>query len=93
MDREKLLKQITMMDFMATDLHLYLNTHPEDSDALKMFNNMVALSTQARKEYDEHFGPLVSFRSPDSTEWRWNANPWPWEEKFNFSWDENEGGL
>ncbi|MCL2399354.1 MAG: spore coat protein CotJB [Defluviitaleaceae bacterium] len=87
MDREAMLKQITIMDFMATDLHLYLNTHPDDAEALKMFNNVVSQSAQVRNEYEEHFGPLVSYRSQDPTGWRWNDCPWPWESSFNFNWD------
>ena len=88
MDREQLLKQLTIMDFMATDLHLYLNTHPGDADALRMFNDVVAQSTQARNDYEKHFGPLISYRSPDPNGWRWSDCPWPWAEDFNFKWDE-----
>ena len=88
MDREKLLKQITIMDFMATDLHLYLNTHPNDTEAMEMYNNVVAHSAQLRKEYEEYIGPLVSYRSPDTPGRRWSDNPWPWQKDFNFSWDE-----
>lgn len=88
MNREQLLKQITVMDFMATDLHLYLNTHPEDAEALTMFNDVVAQSAQVRKEYEEHFGPLVSYRTQDAASWRWSNDPWPWQKDFNFEWDE-----
>ena len=86
MDREALLKQITIMDFMATDLHLYLNTHPNDGEALRMHNDVVNKGRQARKEYEEHFGPLTSFRSTDTAGWRWLDKPWPWEREFNFKW-------
>jgi len=88
MDREKLLKQITITDFMATDLHLYLNTHPNDTEAMEMYNNVVAHSAQVRKEYEEHFGPLVSYRSPDVPGRKWSDLPWPWQKDFNFNWDE-----
>ena len=90
MDREELLKQITILDFMATDLHLFLNTHPDDAEALKVFNETVAQSKQARKEYEHHFGPLTSYRSADTAGkgWRWNNCPWPWERDFNFKWEE-----
>lgn len=97
MDREQLLKKLTVMDFMATDLHLYLNTHPEDAEALKMFNEVVNQSTTVRKDYEKTFGPLTSFRSEDvdengtSPQWRWINNPWPWEKDFNFNWDEKPG--
>lgn len=94
MHKEKLLKQITVMDFMATDLHLYLNTHPTDTEALCMFNDVAARSAEARQEYEKLFGPLTGFRTQDiagngpSAGWRWNHCPWPWEASANFSWDE-----
>ena len=90
MDREAMLKQITIMDFMTTDLHLYLNTHPDDTEALRMYNDVANQSAQMRNEYEEHFGPLVSFRSQDPTGWRWSDSPWPWESSFNFNWDNGE---
>ena len=86
--RDDLLKKLTVMDFVATDLHLYLNTHPNDSQALKMFNDCVSKSAEVRKEYENHFGPLVGFRTQDSASWRWSDCPWPWEADFNFKWDE-----
>lgn len=89
MDREKLLKKITIMDFMATDLQLYLNTHPTEAEALKMYNDVVAKSRLVKDEYERHFGPLVSYRSEDNSgTWRWSENPWPWESDFNFKWEE-----
>ena len=88
MDRQNILKQITIMDFMATDLHLYLNTHPNDTEAMEMYNDTVAKAAQTRKEYEERFGPLVAFRSPDTAKRRWNDCPWPWQADFNFNWDE-----
>ena len=51
-----------------------------------MHNDVVIKSRQARKEYEEHFGPLTSFRSTDVNGWRWNDKPWPWEREFNFKW-------
>lgn len=93
-DKEKLLKQLTIMDFVATDLHLYLNTHPTDGEALKMYNEVLIHSKHLRKEYEKHFGPLVGYRSPDIAhggqppQWRWSECPWPWEADFNFKWDE-----
>ena len=92
-----LLKQLTVLDFMATDLHLYLNTHPEDALALKMFNDVTTKSAQVRKEYENHFGPLVSYRSSDikdgqtPAKWRWEDCPWPWERDFNFKLDDKWG--
>ena len=84
-DRKALLEQITALDFMATDLHLYLNTHPDDAQALEMQNQMVSKCSALRAQYEEHHGPLTGFRSGDATAWRWIEEPWPWQRDFNFS--------
>ena len=90
LNRHELLKQITMLDFMALDLHLYLNTHPTDSEALEMYNDCVSGSQAAKEKYEAAFGPLTGFRSEgqqcDSAKsWAWIDCPWPWQADFNFS--------
>jgi len=84
MERDALLREITILDFMALDLHLFLNTHPEDTNALDMYNDCITRSQNLRKEYEEEYGPLTAFRSNGQPGWTWNLEPWPWEEKFNF---------
>jgi len=84
-ERDALLKQITILDFMALDLHLYLNTHPTDTEALDMYNDCIHSSNIARKRYETNFGPLVAFRSEGQENWKWNECPWPWQKSFNFS--------
>ena len=89
LNRETLLKQMMEMDFRATDLNLYLNTHPSDTEALKMYNEAVNKSNLIKKDYEKHFGPLTGARSTDLDSWRWMDSPWPWEKSFNFSLKEN----
>ena len=85
MNRDALLREITILDFTAVDLGLYLNTHPEDSEALEMYNDCIRSSKAARGEYEQQFGPLTGARSEaQSGAWTWKDNPWPWTEEFNF---------
>ena len=93
LNREALLKQLTMLDFTAVDLQLYLNTHPTDSQALEMYNDCVTASQAVRERYESEFGPLTGFRSEGQTSgdgcWAWNDCPWPWQAAFNFSMNDN----
>ena len=84
MERDALLREITILDFMALDLHLYLNTHPDDSEALLMYNDCITRSQELRAIYEADYGPLTAFRSQGQPGWTWINEPWPWEEKFNF---------
>jgi len=84
MERDALLREITILDFMALDLHLFLNTNPDDQEALEMYNDCVTRSKELHEEYEVAFGPLSAYRSLGQPGWKWNQEPWPWEEKFNF---------
>ena len=85
MDKDVLLKQITILDFMALDLHLFLNTHPTNADALKMYNDVIANAEKSRCLYEENYGPLTAYRSEGAPGWPWQDCPWPWQEQFNFT--------
>ena len=88
MDRENLLKRLTMLDFMAVDMQLFLDTHPDDTNAIAKYNSIIREADNLRAQYEKSVGPLFSFRSHSPTEnFQWIDNPWPWENKFNFSLD------
>ncbi len=84
MERDVLLKNITILDFMALDLGLYLNTHPDDNEALEVYNQAVVNSDKIKYSYEKQFGPLVSFRSLGEEGWTWEDEPWPWCKSYNF---------
>ncbi len=85
MSRENYLKKIMTLDFVALDLGLYLNTHPEDMETLHRYNCIIQQSDQLKAAFEAEFGPLDSFRSKNIPDWRWKDNPWPWEASDNFS--------
>ena len=88
MDRENLLKRLTMLDFMAVDMQLFLDTHPDDTNAIAKYNSIIREADNLRAQYEKSVGRLFSFRSYSPTEnFQWVDNPWPWENKFNFSLD------
>lgn len=76
--REKMLKEVMALDFMAIDLNLYLNTHPYDYRALMVFISTVQRCRIARENYERMFGPITASAS-SSFPWPWIDSPWPWE--------------
>ena len=86
MDRETLLTKLMELDFMAVDLGLYLNTHPDNEEAIAEYNKIVKAADAVRGKYDKGAGPVCSFRSINRCEdkWQWDDNPWPWDREFNF---------
>ena len=87
MDREKLLKALMELDFIAVDLGLYLNTHPNDQEAMQTYNQVITAADAVRMKYEEAYGPMCSFRSyaADTQDWQWRNKPWPWQKDANFS--------
>ena len=79
--REKLLAWIDQVSFAVVEMNLYLDTHPEDEDALAFFREKVELRKEALKQYAEQYGPLTIDTANDrmSRSFAWVMQPWPWE--------------
>ncbi len=75
-DRETLLRKLSSAQFALWELHLYLNTHPDDSEALRMHDQYEVKCAKLRREYEDTYGPL----SPTTGEGAlWLQPPWPWD--------------
>jgi spore coat protein JB len=79
--RNKLLKEISMVGFAIVDLTEYLDTHPEDTDAVSYIKQYITISKRLKEEYAALYGPLTindaGFYEHD--EWKWARMPLPWE--------------
>lgn len=84
MTKEEMLKMITELDFFIIDLHLYLNTHPDDMEAVDIYNNYVVQVKQLREEYNKLYGMLLANNCTSTQPWQWIENPWPWQKSANF---------
>lgn len=84
MSRDEMLKRITELDFFIIDLHLYLNTHPDDSEAITLYNDCVMQVKELRDQYNMHYGMLLANNSTSKQPWQWINNPWPWQKNYNF---------
>ena len=77
-DREMLLKKISTYQFAALDLQLYLDTHAEDTEAIKKMNMYKEKAAPLIEKYEKKYGPLKK-RATESNNWSWIKAPWPWE--------------
>ncbi len=77
-ERERLLKRLASFDFAAAELHIYLDTHPDDTSAAKALERYEAAGSRLRSEYEEKFGPLSSMNETGNR-WAWISDPWPWD--------------
>ena len=75
-----LLEEIQAIDFVIVELNLYLDTHPQDLEAIKQLNEATLKSMELKQHFEQQFGPLMNFgRSFSGYPWSWNETPWPWQ--------------
>lgn len=83
MDRLELLTKIHEAGFACLDMNLYLDTHPEDKNAIKTYNMLSAQFNQFKCMYESKYGPLTNFGyAPGKYPWQWVNEPWPWDNEF-----------
>lgn len=80
--RKDLLQWINIVSFAVNDVSLFLNTHPDDENALAYFHEYNKLRNQALREYAKYYGPLTidTTRESCNDKWNWIHEPWPWQE-------------
>lgn len=79
MNQAQLLHWIDMVSFAVVEFNLYLDTHPEDEEAIKLFNQYMELRRSAMCAYAEQYGPLTIDTANPEHYWAWASQPWPWE--------------
>lgn len=71
-------RKIDAHSFSAWELHLFLDSHPNNCEAAKKYDECKATMAELTKEYEDKFGQLYE-NSSDTNRWQWVSSPWPWE--------------
>lgn len=74
MNMDSLKCRFMAIRFSIWDLHLYLDTHPNDTQAMQLLEQYEAQYVEIRRQYEEQYGPF----EPGNGE-AWLKAPWPWE--------------
>lgn len=77
--RQQLLHAVDTASFAAIDTALFLDTHPDDQDALKAFRQYEDARRSAMNAYSEQYGPLTMDTASPCNHWYWATETWPWE--------------
>ncbi|MNW37381.1 CotJB protein [compost metagenome] len=76
----ELLEQLQAVDFVLVELNLYLDTHPDDYQAIEQYNKLTKERTQLAHQFQLLYGPLMHFGHAFSKyPWEWSKSPWPWQ--------------
>ncbi len=81
--RQTLMKKVQMYEFALVEANLFLDTHPQDKDALQYYNKYAKLLQEAKAAYEKQFGSLTPMAADGATRWSWVDDPWPWDLQAN----------
>lgn len=81
-----MLLQIQRVGFILDDLRLYLDTHPEDKEGLKLYKDNLKTKKQLMQQFAMQYYPLTEAcveaiyeEKPDSECYCWSEGRIPWE--------------
>ena len=75
--------RMSSAQFAAFELHMYLDTHPNDADAIAKMRKYNEIFNQLKREFESKYGPITSQDAYGDKRWEWIQNPWPWESEAN----------
>jgi spore coat protein JB len=78
-EKDMLLRKISASAFAMWELHIFLDTHPNDTTAMQLLNKNKLKHDALVAEYQGKYGPLNTFNVDTNNKWQWIADPWPWE--------------
>lgn len=80
-EQKILLSRIATCDFILSETSLFLDTHPECTEALDFYKKHLEMRKTAADEYSEKYGMLRQEDYVGQNSWQWIEGPWPWEYK------------
>lgn len=77
------LVELMALDFAIDELGLYLTTHADDQEALRLYWSYIKLAKEGREKYQKLYGPLLQTEITSDEKFSWLNDPWPWEKGGN----------
>ncbi|KXS42802.1 MULTISPECIES: spore coat protein CotJB [unclassified Candidatus Frackibacter] len=81
----EMLKELMAIQFTVHELVLYLDTHPDDEEALELYDEYAMELQELMQEYQEEYGPIVArhpLREPMEDYWEYIQTAWPWQIEY-----------
>jgi spore coat protein JB len=80
-NKNSVIKAVYELGFVMTEVLLYLDTHPNDSEAIEYYAEMRQRYNEAVEAYESMIGPLSFNRTGADNYFDWAATPLPWEKE------------
>lgn len=78
-EQAELLLNVNQLSFAAHDIRLYLDTHPNDTGMIRLYNQYQNQANEAVKTYEQKYGPIKQSSLSEANTFSWEAYSWPWE--------------
>lgn len=75
--------ELQALGFAVHELALYLDTHPDDCEALQLYRKYQQLYNSTKTQYTNQRRPLNHMTVTDDEKYTWLCDPWPWEYAAN----------
>ena len=73
------LSELQVLAFAVQELALYLDTHPEDAEALELYRQYQEMYQKCATAYQQQIRPLNHTSPSQNGTYAWLDDPWPWE--------------
>lgn len=73
------LSELQVLAFAVQELALYLDTHPEDAEALELYKQYQEMYQKCATTYQQQIRPLNHTSPSQHGTYAWLDDPWPWE--------------
>ena len=82
-EKQMMQKRINALAFAIHELVLFLDTHPNNRQAMELLREFRRRKQNAIAEYEAKFGKYVETTADvEPTDyWSWIDSPWPWEKE------------
>lgn len=77
------LTELQALEFAVLELGLYLDTHPDDTEAFSLYKQYAAMEKRARESYEAQQGPVFQQSASEADSYLWLREPWPWNMQQN----------
>lgn len=81
-EQNALLNEILLVSFTIRELVMFLDTHCDDCEALKVYRENCKKYDELVSKYTSLYGPITARDVNSKNYFDWVNNPWPWEVNF-----------
>ena len=73
------LSELQVLGFALQEMALYLDTHRDDQEALKLYRAYQEIYHKGMMQYEAECGAMSHGMPSDRNRYSWLDDPWPWE--------------